>query len=115
MFTLIPKIFYADRAVGLDLFVDGLGFQVGHQDATLTVITREGAKAYIVEDAVFAAKDRPELSIETDRIEEIYADVARRRPDLLHPNGSTLTKRPWGSTEFALLDSTSVCVVFRQW
>ena len=38
-----------------------------------------------------------------------------RRPDLLHPNGSTLTKRPWGSTEFALLDSTSVCVVFRQW
>ena len=115
MFTLIPKIFYADRAVGLDLFVDGLGFQVGHQDATLTVITREGAKAYIVEDAVFAAKDRPELAIETDHIEEIYADIARRRPDLLHPNGQKLTKRPWESTEFALLDSTSVCVVFRQW
>ena len=115
MFTLIPKIFYADRNVGLDLFVDGLGFKVGHQDASLTVITREGAKAYIVQDAVFAAKDRPELSIETDRIKEIYADIAKRRPDLLHPNGSTLTKRPWGSTEFALLDSTSVCVVFRQW
>ena len=115
MFTLIPKIFYADRNVGLDLFVDGLGFKVGHQDASLTVITREGATAYIVQDAAFAAKDRPELAIETDRIEEIYADIALRRPDLLHPNGSKLTKRPWGSTEFALLDSTSLCVVFRQW
>lgn len=115
MFTLIPKIFYADRQVGLDLFVDGLGFKVGHQDDKLTVITREGAKAYIFEDAAFAAKDRPELAIETDRLEEIYADIAKRRPDLLHPNGQKPTKRPWGSTEFALLDSTSVCVVLRQW
>ena len=115
MFTLIPKIFYADKKVGLDLFVDGLGFRVGHQDARLAVIEREGAKAYIVEDAVFAAKDRPELAIETDHLEEIYADIAQRRPDLLHPNSPRPTKRPWGSTEFALLDSTSVCVVFRQW
>ncbi len=115
MFTLIPKIFYADRDVGLDLFVDGLGFEVLYQDDTLSVIEREGAKAYIVESAEFAAKDRPELAIETDRIEEIHADIAKRRPDLLHPNGRTLTKRPWGSTEFGLLDSSGVCVVFRQW
>ena len=115
MFTLIPKIFYADKKVGLDLFVDGLGFRVGHQDARLAVIEREGAKAYIVEDAVFAAKDRPELAIETDRLEEIWADIAQRRPDLLHPNGLKPTRRPWGATEFACLDSTSVCVVFRQW
>ena len=54
-------------------------------------------------------------AIETDRLEEIYADIARRRPDLLHPNGQKPTKRPWGSTEFGLLDSTSVCVVLRQW
>ena len=115
MFTLIPKIFYADKKVGLDLFVDGLGFRVGYQDAKLAVIDREGAKAYIVEDAVFAAKDRPELAIETDRLEEIWADIAKRRPDLLHPNSPKPTRRPWGATEFACLDSTSVCVVFRQW
>ncbi len=115
MFTLIPKILYADRNVGLDLFVDGLGFEVLYQDDTLSVIEREGAKACIVESAEYAAKDRPELAIETDRIEEIYADIARRRPDLLHPNVPRPTKRPWGATEFGLLDSTTVCVVIRQW
>lgn len=115
MFTLIPKIFYADREVGLDLFVDGLGFEVMYQDDTLSVIERDGAKAYIVESAEYAAKDRPELAIETDRIQEIYEDIARRRPDLLHPNGPRPVKKPWGATEFALLDSTTVCVIFRQW
>jgi len=115
MFTLIPKIFYADREVGLDLFVDGLGFEVMYQDDTLSVIERDGAKAYIVENAEYAAKDRPELAIETDRIEEIWKDIAERRPDLLHPNVPKPTLRPWGSTEFGLLDSTQVCIVFRQW
>jgi hypothetical protein len=115
MFTLIPKIFYADRRVGLDLFVDGLGFQVLYQDDSLSVIEREGAKAYIVESAEYAARDRPELAIETDRIDEIWADISRRRPDLLHPNVPTPTLRPWGAREFGLLDSTTVCVVLRQW
>ncbi len=115
MFTLIPKIFYADREVGLDLFVDGLGFAVTYQDDTLSVIEREGAKACIVQSAEYAARDRPELAIETDRLEEIYADIAGRRPDLLHPNVPKPTLRPWGATEFGCLDSTQVCIVFRQW
>jgi hypothetical protein len=32
----------------------------------------------------------------------------------LHPNGKTIEKKPWGSREFALLDKTGVCVIFRQ-
>ena len=88
---------------------------VGHRDATLAVIQREGARAYLVEDAAFAARDRPELAIETDCLEEIWADNAQRRPDLMHPNCPRPTRRPWGATEFACLDSTSVCVVFRRW
>jgi hypothetical protein len=115
MFTLIPKIFYADRDVGLDLFVNGLGFEVLYQDDTLSVIEREGAKATLVESAEHAARDRPELAIETDRVEAIWADIAKRRPDLLHPNVPRPAKRPWGPTEFGLLDRTGVCIVFRQW
>lgn len=115
MFTLIPKIFYADRGVGLDLFVDGLGFGVLYQDDTLSVIEREGAKATLVESAEYAAKDRPELVIETDRIEDLWADIAGRRPDLLHPNVPRPTRRPWGATEFGLLDRSGVCIVLRQW
>ena len=115
MIRLIPKIFFQRMEEGLDLFVNGLGFTVLHQDDTLAVVGRDGAKAYVVESPEYAVKDRPEIAIETDNIEEIYQDISARRPDLLHPNLSRVTKRPWGALEFALRDKTDVCVVFRQW
>jgi hypothetical protein len=111
---LIPKIFYARMADGLDLFVNGMGFTIGHQDDNMAVVERDGAKAYILESPEFAAKDRPEIAIETDAIEDWYAEISARRPDLLHPNGKTITTKPWGAREFALLDKTHVCVIFRQ-
>ncbi|MEO6688310.1 MAG: hypothetical protein ABIS07_03460 [Dokdonella sp.] len=115
MQALIPKIFYVRMADGLDLFVEGLGFALLHRDETLAVVGRDRCKAYLVEDAEFAAKDRPELSIETDTIELLHAEISTRRPDLLHPNGRTVTQKPWGAMEFAVRDATDVCVIFRQW
>ena len=115
LINLIPKIFYDRLDEGLDLFVNGLGFQVLHQDGDLAVVARDGAKAYIVASPEYSAKDRPEIAIETDAIEEIFREVSAKRPDLLHPNLPRITQRPWGAQEFALLDKTTVCVVFRQW
>lgn len=115
MLRLIPKIFYVRVEAGIDLFVDCLGFRIAHRDGSLVVVEREGVKAYLVEDASFAAKDRPELAIETDAIEQLYDEIAARHPELLHPNVPTIRMRPWGAREFALLDTTGVCVVVRQW
>jgi hypothetical protein len=115
MKRLIPNIFYSDLKDGLDLFVNCLGFKVLHQDGKLAVIERDGAKAHLVESAEYAAKDRPEISIETDTIEDLYREVQAKAPQLLHPNAKTIEKKPWGSREFALLDKTGVCVIFRQW
>lgn len=115
MIRLVPKIFFNRMEEGLDLFVNCLGFTVLHQDATLAVVGRDGAKAYVVQSPEYAAKDRPEIAIETDTIEEIHRDISARRPDVLHPNVPRVTRRPWGALEFALLDKTGVCVVFRQW
>ena len=111
---LIPKIFYERMADGLDLFVDGMGFTIRHQDDDMAVVERDGVKAYIVESPEFAAKDRPEIAIETDRIEDWYREITERRPDLLHPNGKTIKLKPWGAKEFTLLDKTDVCIIFRQ-
>ena len=112
--VLIPKIFFNRMDEGLALFVNCLGFTVLHQDGSLAVVGKDGAKAYIVESAEYAAKDRPEIAIETDNIEEIYKEVSAKRPDVLHPNLPRVTRRPWGALEFSLLDKTGVCVVFRQ-
>jgi hypothetical protein len=113
--ALIPTVFYADLAVGVDLFADGVGMAVLHRDDELVVLGRDHAKVYLALDAALAAGDRPELAIETDDIDAVFADVSGRRPDLLHPNLNRVTRREWGAREFALLDATTVCVVFRDW
>ena len=112
---LIPSIFYASMQDGLDLFVEGMAFKLLHRDGKLAVVERDSAKAYLVEDAEFAAKNRPEIAIETDTIEDLYAELSLRSPELLHPNGKVIERKPWGAREFALLDKTGVCVVFREW
>lgn len=113
--ALIPNVFYEDMQVGLDLFGDGIGMNVLHRDAALAVLGRDQVKVHLVEDAEHAVGDRPELAIETDDIEAVYADISARRPDLLHPNLDHIRRQPWGPREFALLDATAVCVVFRDW
>src|SRR5579871_503913 len=74
--NLIPKVFYSDVTVGLDLFVDGIGMQILYRDEDLVVAGRDQIKVYLVEDAESAAKDRPELAIETDDIEAVFAEVS---------------------------------------
>ncbi len=115
LIRLVPKVFYNKMDEGLDLFVNCMGFKVLYQERTLAVVGRDGAKAYIVESPEFAAKDRPEIAIETDNIYEIYDEISARRPEMLHPNLPKITKRPWGALEFSVLDKTTVCIVFRQW
>lgn len=115
LIRLIPKVFFDRMADGLDMFVGCLGFKVLYQEDTLAVVGRDGAKAYVVESSEYAAKDRPEIAIETDDIEAIYREISGRRPDMLHPNLPRVTKRPWGALEFSVLDKTHVCIVFRQW
>lgn len=115
LLRLIPKVFYADIEVGLDFFVRCLGFQVLHRDDSISVLGRDGAKVYLMQDAALAAQDRPELAIETDDIAAIHAEIAARAPEVLHPNLPSVRRRPWGALEFSTLDPTTVCVVFRQW
>lgn len=113
--NLIPKIFYDRLEQGLAFFVDGLGFEVRYQDAEMAVVTRDGAKAYLVQNPEYAAKDRPELGIDTEDVDAVFQEMATRAPHLLHPNSNKVALKPWGAREFAMLDKTTVCVVFREW
>lgn len=112
---LVPKVFFDHMSEGLDLFVDGLGFEVRYQDDSLAVVGRDDVLAYIIESPEYAAKDRPEIAIETDTIEDHFKEIVAKRPDLLHPNNNRVSMKPWGAMEFAVLDKTKVCIVFRQW
>ena len=100
MLRLVANIFYEKLSDGLDLFVTCLGFSVLYQDDQLAVVSRDGAKAYLVESAEFAAKDRPQIAIETDTIEDMFEEVSIRTPDILHPRSNQIELKPWGFREF---------------
>ncbi len=118
LIKVIPKIFYSDIRVGLNLFVTGLNFAIVYNEADgrqpLYIIERDQVKLSLVESAEFAAKDRPEIRIETDDIDALFEIIHEKIPELLHPNLDVVTLRPWGLKEFALLDASGVCVIFQQ-
>lgn len=85
------------------------------QDPSISLLGRDGAKVYPMQNAELGALDRPKLAIETENIREIYAEIKARAPEIFHPNSKTEQLKPWGAREFAVFDATTVCVVFRQW
>ncbi|MVT10522.1 hypothetical protein GO493_19775 [Chitinophaga sp. ysch24] len=111
---LIPKIFYADIAVGLKFFTEGLGFEQTYNDESLYIVERDEILLLLVIDEELGKADRPEIRIETDDIQAIYQEIKTNHPELLHPNLNYIKNQPWGLREFAVLDPTTVCVIFQQ-
>lgn len=116
---LVPNVFYVDIQDGLRLFVDCLGFSIGYNGLDSAepccVVQKDMLAVFLHQSREFAEKDRPELRLQTDDIEEVYASISKTHPQLLHPNLNQVTLRPWGAKEFALRDSTDVCVIIQQW
>jgi hypothetical protein len=112
--AVLPKIFYADIQPALDFFIDGLGFELGYHDEDLYIVKRDNVTLLLSVDEALAKLDRPEIRIATDDIDLIYAEIKARRPDILHPNLNYVKQQPWGLREFALLDPTTVCIIFQQ-
>lgn len=116
---LVPNVFYEDIKDGLDLFVDCLEFSISYNDLSsenpCCVIDKDDLSIFLFQNKEYADKDRPEIRLHTDNIEDVYAKVYRTHPQFLHPNLKTITLRPWGAKEFALKDNTNICVIIQQW
>lgn len=116
---LVPNIFYEDVKDGLNLFVDCLEFGIGYNDlasdSPCCVVQKDGLSVFLFQNKVYADKDRPEIRLHTDNIQEVYEKISRTHPQFLHPNLKTITLRPWGAKEFALRDKTDVCIIIQQW
>ncbi|MGA0555787.1 hypothetical protein ACO2Q8_03985 [Larkinella sp. VNQ87] len=115
---LVPSVFYTDIQDALKLFVDCLEFTVEHHELhagkPFYVIGRDRLQIYLFENEDFAQEHHPELRLVTDDIEAVYQRVATSYPEFLHPNLSTVTLRPWGAKEFALMDS-QLGIIIQQW
>lgn len=115
---LVPSVFYTDISDGLKLFVDCLHFTIAHEDLNTTqpycVLEKDGIRIMVFQDEQLAKEHYPELRLETNNIEEVYAKVSASHPHLLHPNLNKVIKRPWGAKEFAIKDN-QIGIRFQQW
>jgi hypothetical protein len=116
---LVPNIFYTDIKVGLRLFVDCLEFTIGYDELKsrdpFCVVEKGELRINLFQNREYAEKDRPEFRLVTDNIEEVYTKISSTHPELLHPNLSKVTLRPWTAREFALKDESNVCIIIQQW
>jgi len=115
---LVPNIFYTDIKTGLKTFVDCLEFTIGHDElntaAPFCVVEKDGLRINLFQNQEYAEKEHPEFRLVTNDIEEVYKKVSSTYPELLHPNLSAVTLRPWGAKEFALMDK-QIGIVIQQW
>jgi hypothetical protein len=115
---LVPNIFYTDIRSGLKTFVECLEFTIGHDEINTArpfcVVEKDGLRVNLFQNKEYAEKDNPEFRLVTHDIEEVYQKVKSAYPELLHPNLSQVTVRPWGAKEFALRDG-QIGIVIQQW
>ena len=115
---LVPNIYYKDINDGLKLFIDCLGFRMGHEElkskAPFCVLEKDSFHLLLFEHAALAKEHQPEFRLITEDIEEVYKKVSQSHPEYLHPNLNKVTLRPWGAKEFALRDG-QVCLIIQQW
>ena len=115
---LVPNIFYKDIQSGLKTFVDCLQFTIGHNELhsnrPFCVVEKDGLRINLFQDKKYAEEHHPEFRLETNDIEEVYKAVKANYPELLHPNLSVITLRPWGAQEFALRDD-QLGIIIQQW
>ncbi len=115
---LVPSVFYVNLKDSLKLFVDCLEFRIVHEEfeseSPYYVIEKDGLGMLLFQNKEYAEKDYPEFRLVTKNIEEVYEKVISTHPELLHPNLSKITLRPWGAKEFALKDK-QVGIRIQEW
>jgi hypothetical protein len=115
---LVPELYYGDIREGLKMFVDCLGFIVTHSELhsgnPFCVVEKDTLSVMLFENKELAEQYTPLLRLVTHNIDDAYQKIATKFPELLHPNLSQVTLRPWGAREFALLDG-QIGIVIQQW
>ncbi len=106
----VPVLPSLDLARSVQFFVSKLGFEEIHLAlGEYAIVNKDDIEVHF-----WACDDKkiPEVSgcrIETQNIAALYAHCEREA--IVHPNGK-LTEKPWGATEFSVLDLDGNLITF---
>lgn len=113
--TACPKLPMRVKTVTRDFYVNQLGFQeIGFANfESYMILKKDQAELhFFIFLDLNPEENYGQIYIRTDNIDELYQDFLDRGVPI-HPNGS-LSLKPWGQKEFAVLDPDSNLITFGQ-
>ncbi len=90
-------------------FYTELGFTATFTVGDYAGVVRDGVELHLFGCTEKHIAEWTSCRIAVGGIESLYDDYAAKK--VVHPNG-TLTVKPWGTKEFAILDPSGVCITF---
>ncbi|MBD1856942.1 MULTISPECIES: VOC family protein [Leptolyngbya] len=103
-----------DVARTIAFYEQKLGFKRQWQDSEtpeLALISRDEIELFLQKNPDPECAEWTTLRIEVQDIADLYREIVECDRTLIHPNGK-LEKKPWGSTDFTILDCNDVCITF---
>ena len=109
--TIIPII-----PAGADLnaaiaFYEQLGFTRTWQEGNMARVSRDAIHILLCHNEDRHLAEWTSCRVQVTNIAALYAEFLEQGGQMIHPNGRLETK-PWGMTEFAILDPAGVCLTF---
>ena len=122
----IPVLPVTHMIQSLDFYRDQLGFTIVHHDNDFAIIRRNAVEIHLWETSDQSWRNRTEeplvvtgtesfiagtasCRIGVDHIDALHQEYAQH--PVIHPNG-TLSNKPWGTREFAVLDPDKNLLTF---
>jgi extradiol dioxygenase family protein len=115
LINIHPKLPMRDKAETRRFYIDGLGFyEFGNADFDgYLMVEKDNIQIHFFEFKDLDPKENyGQVYIRTDDINRLYQSLLERKV-AIHPNGHLQTK-PWGQTEFSLLDPDNNLLTFGQ-
>ncbi len=113
MTSIVPKLPMRDKAATKDFYMTKLGFTELVDYGDYLMISRDSVEIHFFEfKNLVISENYGQVYIRTHDIDNLYQSfLANSVP--IHPNGPLQTK-PWGQTEFSLLDPDNNLLTFGQ-
>lgn len=109
---IIPAGDDVEKAIAF--YEQQLGFTAVYKEGeplTMAVVERDSAQIFLQKNDDQHLAQWTTFRIQVEHIEQLYAEFQTKGGAMIHPNGQ-LQPKPWGTQEFAVLDSAGVCITF---
>ncbi|MFL9458970.1 VOC family protein [Tolypothrix bouteillei VB521301_2] len=104
----------SDMEKAIAFYESQLGFLTIHTEGnpvTMAVVKRDSAEIFLQKNDDKHLAQGTAFRVHVEHVEQLYEEFQAKGGEMIHPNGQ-LEMKPWGTTEFAILDPAGICITF---